>query len=154
MKKLKKIFKSLFACALASTTILNGSIQSVNASGYTLNVDTPYGLDLSASDKWAIGTNSNSYGYDVYAKLSINGQKVYCIQQNSLTINGAGDYSPEVLGTYTGNAALTKKLEYISTLGYGFNGDYSDEMDFATQIRIWQEIGIWLSNEHPSRYSK
>lgn len=79
MKKLKKIFKSLFACALASTTILNGSIQSVNASGYTLNVDTPYGLDLSASDKWAIGTNSNSYGYDVYAKLSINGQKVYCI---------------------------------------------------------------------------
>ena len=155
MKKLKKIFKSLFACALASTTILNGSIQSVNASGYTLNVDTPYGLDLSASDKWAIGTNSNSYGYDVYAKLSINGQKVYCIQQNSLTINGAGDYSPEVLGTYTGNAALTKKLEYISTLGYGFNGDYSDEMDFATQIRIWQEMGLGsVTNIHQDIQNK
>lgn len=155
MKKLKKIFKSLFACALASTTILNGSIQSVNASGYTLNVDTPYGLDLSASDKWAIGTNSNSYGYDVYAKLSINGQKVYCIQQNSLTINGAGDYSPEVLGTYTGNAALTKKLEYISTLGYGFDGDYSDEMDFATQIRIWQEMGLGsVTNIHQDIQNK
>ena len=110
---------------------------------------------MSAGDKWAIGTNSNAYGYDVYAPLYINGTHVYCIQQNALTVDGAGDYSPEALGTYTGSMDLTRKLEYISALGFGFNGDNSQEMDFATQIRIWQEMGLGsVTNIHPDIQAK
>lgn len=154
-KSIKKVIKSLFATAVTVGSLFNGSIKPVEAAGYTLTVTTPYGVNMSAGDKWAIGTNSNAYGYDVYAPLYINGTHVYCIQQNALTVDGAGDYSPEALGTYTGSMDLTRKLEYISALGFGFNGDNSQEMDFATQIRIWQEMGLGsVTNIHPDIQAK
>ena len=59
------------------------------------------------------------------------------------------------LASYFGNAALTKKLEWISSLGYGYKNDTSLEMDFATQIRIWQEIEPGLiTHIHPEIQSK
>ena len=151
-KKLKAIF---LAMILSVSAIMSQTMTNVEAAGYTISVSTPYGTNLDPSSKWAIGTNAIVYGYDVYANYYVNGIKCYCIQQNVETIDGASDYSPQALGTYTGNAQLAKRLEYISALGYGFNGDYSQEMDFATQIRIWQEMGLGtVTNIHPDIQAK
>ena len=128
------------------------------AEQYVLHVETPYGVTLDPNYKWAVGMTEYSnqgYNVDVYAQLTINGQKVYCIDPLRNTIDGAGDYSASALGEYTGNAELNQKLGYINALGYGYNGDTSDEMDFATQIRIWQEMRPGLiTNIHPDIQAK
>lgn len=141
MKKIMQVFMAfLCACGLL---FQGNSLIAYAAEQYVLHVETPYGLTTDPNYKWAVGMTeytNTGYNVDVYARLTINGQKVYCIDPLRSTINGAGDYTASALGTYTGNAELNKKLGYINALGYGFNGDMSDEMDFATQIRIWQEI--------------
>ena len=82
-------------------------------------------------------------------------KRVYCLQPLSSIANGNGGYTAMDLASYFGNAALTKKLEWISSLGYGYMNDKTMEMDFATQIRIWQEITPGLiTNIHPEIQSK
>ena len=45
---------------------------------------------------------------------------------------------------------MQKQIKWISALGYGFDNDYSDEMAWATQIRIWQEMDADLVKSiHP-----
>lgn len=156
MKKIMQVFMAfLCACGLL---FQGNSLIAYAAEQYVLHVETPYGLTTDPNYKWAVGMTeytNTGYNVDVYARLTINGQKVYCIDPLRSTINGAGDYTASALGTYTGNAELNKKLGYINALGYGFNGDMSDEMDFATQIRIWQEMRPGLiTNIHPDIQAK
>lgn len=144
-------------CALG-LTMQGTNMIAYAAEQYVLHVETPYGVTLDPNYKWAVGMTEYSnqgYNVDVYAQLTINGQKVYCIDPLRNTIDGAGDYSASALGEYTGNAELNQKLGYINALGYGYNGDTSDEMDFATQIRIWQEMRPGLiTNIHPDIQAK
>lgn len=120
-------------------------VQSVPvfAQELSVQVDYPEGFITDPNSKWAVGlsqSNVSGYNFDTYAQISISGKKVYCIEPLSLISDGNGGYTASDLGDYFGDSTLTQKLEYISALGYGFQGDYSHELDFATQIRIWQEI--------------
>lgn len=156
IKKWCKTGLKVFASALTIFSIFTATVHAQDK--YTLNVQVPYGLTTNKSYKWATGFTqpvNNGYDSDVYAKLSINGQKVYCIDPLRATIHGAGDYSPQDLGTYTGSKEKSERLAWISALGYGFNGDTSDEMDYATQIRIWQEVRPGLVTDiHPDIQAK
>ena len=156
MKKIIHVFMAIL-CALG-LTMQGTNMIAYAAEQYVLHVETPYGVTLDPNYKWAVGMTEYSnqgYNVDVYAQLTINGQKVYCIDPLRNTIDGAGDYSASALGEYTGNAELNLKLGYINALGYGYNGDTSDEMDFATQIRIWQEMRPGLiTNIHPDIQAK
>ena len=156
VKKWCKTGLKVFASVLTIFSIFTGTVHAQDK--YTLNVQVPYGLTTNKSYKWATGFTqpvNNGYDSDVYAKLSINGQKVYCIDPLRATIHGAGDYSPQDLGTYTGSKEKSERLAWISALGYGFNGDTSDEMDYATQIRIWQEVRPGLVTDiHPDIQAK
>ena len=156
MKKIIHVFMAIL-CALG-LTMQGTNMIAYAAEQYVLHVETPYGITLDPNYKWAVGMTEYSnqgYNVDVYAQLTINGQKVYCIDPLRNTIDGAGDYSASALGEYTGNAELNQKLGYINALGYGYNGDTSDEMDFATQIRIWQEMRPGLiTNIHPDIQAK
>ncbi|HJC37057.1 MAG TPA: Cys-Gln thioester bond-forming surface protein [Candidatus Merdibacter merdavium] len=156
MKKIIHVFMAIL-CALG-LTMQGTNMIAYAAEQYVLHVETPYGVTLDPNYKWAVGMTEYSnqgYNVDVYAQLTINGQKVYCIDPLRNTIDGAGDYSASALGEYTGNAELNQKLGYINALGYGYNGDTSDEMDFATQIRIWQEMRPGLiTNIHPDIQAK
>lgn len=156
IKKWCKTGLKVFASALTIFSIFTGTVHAQDK--YTLNVQVPYGLTTNKSYKWATGFTqpvNNGLDSDVYAKFSINGQKVYCIDPLKAAIHGAGDYSPQDLGTYTGSKEKSERLAWISALGYGFNGDTSDEMDYATQIRIWQEVRPGLVTDiHPDIQAK
>lgn len=156
IKKWCKTGLKVFASALTIFSIFTGTVHAQDK--YTLNVQVPYGLTTNKSYKWATGFTqpvNNGYDSDVYAKFSINGQKVYCIDPLRAAIHGAGDYSPQDLGTYIGSKEKSERLAWISALGYGFNGDTSDEMDYATQIRIWQEVRPGLVTDiHPDIQAK
>lgn len=155
MKKIKKIFL-LVICAVIMGTGITPSL--IKASQNILHVEVPHGINSDVNNKWTVGmTQMSSAGvyYSVYSQLSINNEKVYCIDPLRNTIDGAGDYQASALGDYFGNADLTKKLGYISSLGYGFQGDTTQEMDYATQIRIWQEMyPNLITNVHPEIQAK
>lgn len=155
MKKINKIM-IIVLCALIMG--LGSNLEKISASQNILHVDAPHGINSDVNSKWTVGmtqTGSSGFNYSVYSRLSINGQKVYCIDPLRNTIDGAGDYQASALGEYFGNAELNRKLGYISSIGYGFQDDKSDEMDYATQIRVWQEINPNLiSNVHPEIQAK
>lgn len=79
------------------------------------------------------------YHYKVY--MDGGNERLYCVQPLRNIVLGTSNYNPQDLGQYFGTAETTRKLQMITSLGYGFNGDTSDEMDYATQVRIWQELG-------------
>lgn len=125
----------------------------------TIHVEYPMGLiGPDPNQKWAIGLtrpHASGYSYEFYADMSIQGQKVYCLKPLANISDGVGGYTALDLSTYFGNEALTQKLEWISALGFGFENDRSPEMDFATQLRIWQEISPGLiTNIHPQIQEK
>ena len=156
MKKIIHVIMAIL-CALG-LTMQETNMIAYAAEQHVLHVETPYGVTSDPDYKWAVEMTeytNTGYNVDVYAQLTINGQKVYCIDPLRSTIDGAGDYSASSLGEYTGNPELNQKLGYINALGYGYNGDTSDEMDFATQIRIWQEMRPGLiTNIHPDIQAK
>lgn len=156
MKKIIHVIMAII-CALG-LTMPEANMIAYAAEQHVLHVETPYGVTSDPDYKWAVEMTeytNTGYNVDVYAQLTINGQKVYCIDPLRSTIDGAGDYSASSLGEYTGNPELNQKLGYINALGYGYNGDTSDEMDFATQIRIWQEMRPGLiTNIHPDIQAK
>lgn len=156
MKKIIHVIMAIL-CALG-LTMQETNMIAYAAEQHVLHVETPYGVTSDPDYKWAVKMTeytNTGYNVDVYAQLTINGQKVYCIDPLRSTIDGAGDYSASALGEYTGNAELNQKLGYINALGYGYNGDTSDEMDFATQIRIWLEMHPGLiTNIHPDIQAK
>ena len=153
-KKIKITIWLVFSFCMLMTQSLSVLAQSPAI----VHVEAPTGVHVDPNDKWAVGTTrptASGYSSSYYSKLSINGQKVYCLQPLASIANGNGGYTAMDLASYFGNAALTKKLEWISSLGYGYKNDTSLEMDFATQIRIWQEIEPGLiTHIHPEIQSK
>ena len=143
MRKIKKLFT--FMTALLMTA---GLAQPLNVkAASTLVMEAPYGTVDDPTRKWSIGlTEPNGAGWysDSYARFYIDDQKVYCVQPLVVAVPGTSDYEVDDLDNYSGSAETTRTIKRISSLGYGYGGDYSDEMDFATQIRIWQEISPGL----------
>lgn len=155
---LRKKIKITIWLVFSFCMLMTQSLSVLAQSPAIVHVEAPTGVHVDPNDKWAIGTTrptDSGYSSSYYSKLSINGQKVYCLQPLSSIANGNGGYTAMDLASYFGNAALTKKLEWISSLGYGYMNDKTMEMDYATQIRIWQEITPGLiTNIHPEIQSK
>ena len=137
--KIGKTFMSiLFASGSAGMV---SAFTTTPASAASFSMTLPHGLVMNPSYKWSVGLNRPTSGYyvDSYAKMYINGKKVYCINQGVAAVNGTTNYSGQSLSQYfKGNPKNKETLELISAFGYGFNGDTSDEMDFATQLKIWE----------------
>lgn len=116
-----------------------------------LKVILPYGVDSVSGSKWHVDFDRPSninLTWDTYAQFTLEKQKVYCMQPLSNAINGA-NYHEIDFGDYISNEVIRKELSYISALGYGFNNDYSDEMDWATQLCIWQRLHEWAPSHYP-----
>ena len=111
------------------------------ASAATLTFTHPHGrVTGNTSYKWTIGYNPGyKFTEDYYTKMYIDGKHVYCLQPNDQAYTGTTNYSGRDLAKYlgTGKASQKDDLELIAAFGYGYNGDTSDEMDYATQIKIW-----------------
>lgn len=116
-----------------------------------------------AINKWVVNVqpfHSDAYGtvtfltYDTV--FEVNGERVFCLEPVHLVDkNKLDQYSPTVLSSIVPNAAVQKQIKWISALGYGYNNDYSHEMAWATQIRIWQEINSAIVTKvHPEIQAK
>jgi len=120
----------------------------------TLTFTVPYPMSSNKNDKWTIGidrmTNVGT-DYACYAKLYIDNKLVRC-NQLSIAAIANSTYSVDSLDTKGYPKALQTKLKDIEAFGYGMNNDKSDEMNFATSIRIWQELNAFDSkrNAKPS----
>ena len=137
--KVGKTFMSiLFASGSAGVV---SAFTTQPASAATLTFTHPHGrVTGNTSYKWTIGYNPGyKFTEDYYTKMYIDGKHVYCLQPNDQAYTGTTNYSGRDLAKYlgTGKASQKDDLELIAAFGYGFNGDTSDEMDYATQIKIW-----------------
>lgn len=72
-------------------------------------------------------------------ELYLNGMRVYCIEPEVLTAEGAG-YQMGVSNSMV-SSQENRELGLISYFGYGYNGDTSDAMNAATIIAVWMARG-------------
>ena len=152
MKKIARIFMSFFM--LLTVLLQNTVTATAAAKSDTLILEMPYGVISDADNKWAIKfSEANNIGRDVefYARFYINdrSRKVYCVQPLIAAYDGK-TYSTVDLSSLIGNGDVETYLGYISAVGYGYRGDTSDEMDWATQIRVWQYLHEWAPDHFPS----
>lgn len=140
---LNKLMKSALAgfytmFALISTTPI------MAASKYTATwKDTGYSAyrNFNIQDKFS-GTYMGPGIYEI-SDFYIDGQKVYCVEPD-VQISNNINYAHEKIYGRSGfkKAGFTDsqidRMGYISSLGYGFQGDTSKEMLAATQLMIWQ----------------
>ncbi len=142
-RKIKKLLYWIFHCLIMLELVLCG--HPIQAASHTVGVSYPNGTDP-YSRPWGVEFLDTSDHSDpqyangkphvaVYALITLDGQKVFCAQPFIPVLEGVQDYS-----VANQPAVEKERLAYISALGYGYNGDTSQAMDFATQIRIWQEI--------------
>lgn len=157
--KLKQLFDKIGKMLIAFLfSISSGGINILLNASPVFAADTVLkagdtGVSETQHHKWAVHYSEGvkTHGrpdlapiYNVnYFDLKMRGEKVYCVQPD-LNTAGIGEtganaipymYSPQ---NWTSKTA--QKLGLIATVGYGFNGDKSQEMDWATQVRIWQEL--------------
>lgn len=104
------------------------------------------------SGKWNIGIDGNVTDYLPAIKFTLDGKIVYCIEPRILTDNGSTYTEGNLSNTLT--VAQQKKLEQIASVGYGFDGDTSNEMLAATQFRIWMELDSDIHTVHTDIQAK
>lgn len=165
--KIKELFskvgKSLTAglFGLSSAGVAN-AVTAIESSAVTATCTVYSQAALNSGnpgEKWNIATDS-VYGFDTYTVYTVNGQKAYCVQQPVQIAPGSYDFTDSTsLGNFLGEVSLSSdkaaRLEQIAAFGYGYGGDTSPEMDFATQIRIWQEMGLGAVDKvHPDIQAK
>ncbi|WP_416325911.1 SpaA isopeptide-forming pilin-related protein [[Eubacterium] hominis] len=140
---LNKLMKSALAgfytmFALISTTPI------MAASKYTATwKDTGYSAyrNFNIQDKFS-GTSMGPGDYEI-SDFYIDDQKAYCVEPD-VQISNNINYAHEKIYGRSGfkQAGFTDsqidRMGYISSLGYGFQGDKSTEMLAATQLMIWQ----------------
>ena len=159
--KLRNVMKKFTVIALMVSMMAGMLIQNVSASQVTITVTIPYGINSDVNNKWTIGTTFTSNvgtNYDVYSIMTSSDRgRVWCIQPTVNVNAGTHVYNTDILSTYLPDANVRKQIGYVSALGYGFQGDTSDEMAWATQIRIWQEVQpgfVVASTIHPEIQAK
>ena len=142
--KLKKIMVSALAGLYACFSMLS-SVTTVHAAGtYTASWnDTGYesNINFSVEDRFS-GTTTNPGKMPLY-DFRIDGQKAYCVEPG-VQISSNKNFAHEKI---SGRSTFRKigftdsqidRMAYIASLGYGFQGDNSNEMLAATQLMIWQ----------------
>ena len=141
-KTRKRFFSMLMAIMYPICSLLTA--MPIQAASYTVTIGkTGYKAfyDFKShdkfSDKWIDpGT------YEV-ADFRIDGQKAYCVEaevivsENPLYAHEKINGRSKLLEIGYSNEQIDR-MAYISSLGYGFNGDKSKEMIAATQLLIWQ----------------
>lgn len=116
----------------------------------TLSFEFPYPLSYDKNDKWNVGIDQTVHteiDFANYSRMYVDNKKVRCSQLGIIAVAGA-QYTVDLLDTKEYPETVKEKLKDIEAFGYGMNNDTSDEMDFATSIRIWQELNTYNSNEH------
>lgn len=152
MKK-HKIAQWIMTILCFFSVFQNLIITKVNAaSNDTLVVESAWKRGDStdaATNKWVINVRpfyaemyGQTYNFLTHDKvLEINGKRVFCLEPLRLiNRNYLNQYSLSTLSNIVPDVSIQKQIKWISALGYGFDNDYSDEMAWATQIRIWQEM--------------
>lgn len=151
----KKLGKKLFIFILLFSSIFRISMPITAATG-NVSLDTH-------GDQWRMGLST--VFYDRYLQtqrnitsiridnFTINGQNAYCVEPN---VEIYPSIAMEILeGQAALNALYTagysdsqiNEMALISSLGYGYANDFSEEMNAATQVRIWQvHFGDVISN--------
>lgn len=164
--KIKELFKKVGKTVTAglfglSSAGVANAVTAAQASAASYNCSIYSAAALNSADpgnKWNIGTNVGGYGYDTFARFTVDGKKAYCVQQNVLALIGSASFNQKSLAEWLQGAGIGNKaetLERIAAFGYGYGGDTSPEMDFATQIRIWQEMKLGsITNIHPDIQAK
>ena len=136
-------------------TMLIGLLPvTIQAQTPTLTFEFPQPTSNDKNDKWNVGIDRMSnIGIDfaTYVKMYIDNKNVRCSQLAIGAITGA-QYSVDLLDTKEYPQALITKLQDIEAFGYGMKNDTSNEMDFATSIRIWQELHLFdpVKNANPT----
>ena len=139
-RKLPAILTSIFLCFFLSFPVL--------ASSYVItDIETPYGtIEENVPEQWKVyyyQNGSTTRHSTWYGRLYLNNEYVYCAQVAQLAFNQASDYIPQDVTSYV-SVEKGKRAAYIVALGYGL--DKSQEMDWATQVRLWQEIDGTVSS--------
>lgn len=151
----KKFGKKLFILVLLLTSIFRISMPISAATG-NVSLDTH-------GDRWRMGLST--VFYDRYLQtqrnitsiridnFSINGQNAYCVEPNveiypSIAMEILdGQAALNALHTAGYSDSQINEMALISSLGYGYANDFSEEMNAATQVRIWQvHFGDVISN--------
>ncbi len=162
---MQKIFRKIFMFFFSVTMCMSGFLSQsiVQASAETITITGTNGLhgvaDMSPSSKWTVSLPGTTYGVLMHVGITIAGHHAYCIEPYSDLAfdyygNGTTNYTAKDLGTYFGNAETTQRLSEICYYGYGYDGDTAYDMDWATQIRIWQELGAPIGDIHPDIQAK
>ena len=141
-QKIKKFLAACMATIYSFTSII--SITPVHAASYTASLSQT-GLNayhsFSIEDRFS-GTTTPPGMMDI-TDFRINGQKAYCVEP-TVQISTNSMYAHEkipgrsIFHKIGYSDAQIDRMAYISSLGYGFNGDNSKEMLAATQLMIWQ----------------
>ena len=162
-KLLNKIGKSFMSLLFASGSAgMVSAFTTQPASAATLRITHPHGIITDTSSKWTVGYNTGQFTQDYYAKMYIDGRLVYCVDAGTQAHNGrnyTGQDLQKWFAAKTGTDGLAHKklIEEIAAFGYGFNNDTSDEMDYATQLKIWELTNRGAINEstiHPEIKAK
>lgn len=158
--KLKEFFSKAGKLAMATLfTATSGGIcealQSipVHAEQKTIIKTLPEGEYGGHNEKYHVKNGNED---DYYFRLTMDNERVYCVQPNNINtdFDAPIEVDPQDLGEYEATRAQSTKIKQVASLGYGFNGDTTHEMDFATQILIWQTMGYSITSIHPEIQAK
>lgn len=155
MRKYLKIITFAFCISLCSC-LLCGKVDAATQKLKVVFLETG-GSDESeiSSDpnaKYNVTVDGSSLNFEALAKMTLGGHIVYCIEPYILTGPGVEYESGNIRDKLT--ASEEERLERIAYVGYGYNGDTSNEMIGATQIRIWQELGYTVRHIHKDLQAK
>lgn len=139
LKKAAKIFMaafySMFTLTNAMPVMASTHTASFSPTGYEANIN------FTVYDKFS-GTSSNPSTYPIY-DFHIDGHKAYCVQpgiqiSNNVLYAHEKIYGRSAFYKVGYSDAQIDRMGYISSLGYGFQGDNSSAMLAATQLMIWR----------------
>lgn len=150
LKKIEIFF--LLVCILLTYTVTPERVGAVESRDLTLKViflETNGSDPSEVSDSLDAKYNVQVSGAETFSslsKLTFGDTLVWCIEPDIFTENGEqyeeGDID-ELL-----SAKQQEALEEIAYVGYGYDGDTSNEMLGATQVRMWQELGYEVTHIH------
>lgn len=127
---------------IADTPLARGSPAiKQSRTNYTLSfgkfLDVGTGEYIYASGANAVTVIKDGTKYNrLVQELFIDGEHVFCLEPIVLTEDGAG-YDIGNIDEYMSWDEMYN-IGLIAYFGYGYQGDYSDDMQAATQIAVWQ----------------
>ena len=126
---------TFFSFSSAVPVMASTHTAGFSASGYEANIN------FTIKDRFS-GTTSTPGKMDI-SDFRIDGQKAYCVEPHVQISTNPLFAHEKIYGrsqfrSIGFNDDQINRMAYISSLGYGFQGDTSKEMMAATQLMIWQ----------------